>query len=127
MVNEAETSGGSIYKSAPKVVPTEVTDEGGEDEAAREDEGAVPAVLPPDDFVLAQVAHVRRAGLAAGLDDYPADVGPPEAAVGVVRIEFGVGIPVVSAVATAPPFDRALDGPSASHCQEVSKWPGCII
>ena len=104
-MNEAETSGGSIYKSAPKVVPTEVTDEGGEDEAAREDEGAVPAVLPPDDLILAQVADISDTRLAAGLDEHPADVGPPEALVGVVRVERRVRVAVVCAVAARPPLD----------------------
>ena len=105
VVDEAETRSTSVDIPSPEVAPTEVADKGGENEAAGKDEGTVPAVLPPDDLVLAQVADIRNTRLAAGLDKHPADVGPPEALVSVVRVERRVGVAVVRAVAARPPLD----------------------
>ena len=74
VVNEAETRGTSVDIPSPEVAPTEVADKGGENEAAGKDEGTVPAVLPPDDLVLAQVTDVGNSRLVLGLDDHPAQV-----------------------------------------------------
>ena len=105
MVDEAKTSGTRIHIAAPEVTPAEPADNGGQDEAHADDEGAVPAVLPPDDLVLVQVADIGDTGLEAGLDEHPANVGPPEAVVGVVRVEGRVGVAVVRTVAATPPLD----------------------
>jgi hypothetical protein len=72
-------------------------------------------VLPPDDLVAGEVGHVGDTDLASGLDEHPSDVSPPETLVGRVRVELGVGVAVVSAVAARPPLDRALDGARAGE------------
>ena len=105
VMNDAKTSGTSIHITAPKVTPAKPADNGGQDEAHADDKGAVPAVLPPDDLVLVQVTDIGDTRLAAGLDEHPADVGPPEAIVGIVWIEGRVGVAVVRAVAARPPLD----------------------
>ena len=105
MMDEAKTSGTRVHEATRKVTPTEPADSGGQDKAHAEDEGAVPAVLPPDDLILAQVADISHARLAAGLDKHPADVGPPKALVSVVRVKRRVGVAVVRAVAARPPLD----------------------
>ena len=122
MVNEAEAGSAGVDVTSPEVTPAEVADEGRENETACEDEGAVPPVLPPNDLVPAQVTNVGDTGLAAGLDEHPANVGPPEALVRVVRVEVGVGVTVVGTVAAGPPLDGALDRACASHREEVLEW-----
>ena len=78
-------------------------------------------VLPADDRVPAQVADICSAGFATRLDQHPADVGPEKSAVSVIRIEFGVGVSVVRAMSTRPPFDGAFDGAGASQCEGIFK------
>ena len=74
VMDDAKTSGTRIHIAAPEVAPAKVADESGHDKAARDDEGAIPAMLPPDDLVLAQVADIRNTRLAAGLDEHPPNV-----------------------------------------------------
>ena len=119
MVNEAEAGSAGVDIASPEVTPAEVADEGREDETACEDEGAVPPVLPPNDLVPAQVTNVGDTGLAAGLDEHPTDMRPPETEVRIVGIERGVGVAVVRAVATSPPLDRAFDGAGACDRKEI--------
>lgn len=76
-------------------------------------------MLPPHDFILAQIADVGNTGLASGFEKHPANVGVPESLVSIVWVQVGVSVPVVGTVAPGPPPDRALDGASASHCQSI--------
>lgn len=43
----------------------------------------------------------------------------PEAFVSVVGVEFGVGVTMVSAVTSYPPFDGTLNGASTQCGQDV--------
>ena len=126
-MDETKASSTRKHKATPQIAPAEVTDESREDEATEEDEGAVPAVLPPHDFILAQVAHIGNAGLATVLNKHPADVGPPEALVSVVRVERRVGVAVVCAVTTRPPLDGTLDGAGAGSGKEVLERLGSVV
>ena len=119
VVDEAETRSTSVDIPSPEVAPTEVADKGGENEAAGKDEGTVPAVLPPHDLVLAEIADVRNTRLATRLDEHPTDVREEEALVRVVRVQGRVGVAVVRAVTAGPPFDRTLDRTSTSNRKEV--------
>jgi hypothetical protein len=76
-------------------------------------------VLPSNDLVSRQVGDVGDSDLASWLDDHPSDVSPPEALVGRVWVELGVGVSVVSSVSPGPPFDGTLDGTGTSHGEEV--------
>lgn len=119
MVDEAQTGRTSENVATHRIVPAEVADESRENETDKEDEAAVPAVLPPDNLVLAQVADVGNTELAAGLNEHPADVGPEEALICVVGVERRIRIAMVRAVTTAPPLDGALDGTGACEGEEV--------
>lgn len=79
-------------------------------------------VLPPHDLVLCQVGHISDPRLTTGLDHHPADVRPQEAFVGIVWVEVGVGVAVVSTVTSCPPFDGTFDGTCASESEEVLEW-----
>ena len=118
-MDDAKTSGTRIHVAAPEVAPAEPADNRWQNEAHADDEGAVPAVLPPHDFILAQVAHIGNAGLATGLNKHPDDVGPQQAEVRIVRVEGSVGVAVVRAVATGPPLYRTLNSASASDREEI--------
>ena len=119
MVDEAETSSAGVDIPAPEISPAKPAENGGEDETAGDNEGAVPAVLPPHDLVLAEIADVRNTRLATRLDEHPTDVREEEALVRVVRVQGRVGISVVRAVTAGPPFDRTLDRTSTSNRKEV--------
>lgn len=84
-------------------------------------------MLPPDNLGPGQVRDVGNTGFAARLDDHPADVGVPEALVGVVGIEVGVGVAVVCAVTSRPPFDGTLDGTGAGGGKEVLEGFGSVV
>lgn len=84
-------------------------------------------MLPADDLVLAEIGDIRDAGLAAGLDNHPAHMGPEETVVGAVRVEVGVGITVVRTVTTSPPLDRALDGTCTGDGEGVFEGFGRVI
>ena len=116
---EAKTSSTGVDIAAPEVTPAKPADNGREDETAGDNEGAVPAVLPPHDLILAEIADVRNTRLATRLDKHPTDVGEEEALVRVVRVQGRVGIAVVRAVTAGPPFDRTLDRTSTSNRKEV--------
>lgn len=127
MVDEAQTSRASVEKTSYPVTPAETSDSGRNQQTNAKDEVDVPAVLPLDDLILAQVTNIRHAGLVAGLEDHPANVRVPEALVGVVRVEVGVGVPMVSTVTAGPPLDGALDCARSCHCQEVLEGLGRVI
>lgn len=84
-------------------------------------------MLPPDDFVLAQVADVGNSGLSARLDEHPTDMRVPEAFVGVVGVQVGVGISVMGTVTARPPLDGTLNSSSSGHGEEVLQWLGCVV
>lgn len=127
VVDETETSSTRKHVPTPEVAPAEPTDERRQNEAHADDEGAVPAVLPPHDFVLAQVTDVGDTGPATGLDEHPTDVRIPEALVGVVGVERRIGVAMVGTVAARPPLDRTLDSAGASDREEVLERLGRVV
>ena len=126
-MDKAETGSTREHISAHKVAPTEATNKSREDEAAGKNECAVPAVLPPDDLVLAQVADIRNTRLPAGLDEHPPNVRPPKAFMRVVGVERCVGVTVVSTVATSPPADRTLNGTAANQGEPDAERQGSRV
>ena len=119
MVDETETSGASVDVTAPKVSPAQPADHGGEDKTASDDEGAVPAMLPPHDLVLAEIADVSDTGFATGLDEHPANVREEEALMRIVWVQGRVGVTVVCAVTAGPPLDRTFDCTGTRNREEV--------
>lgn len=109
MVYEAQAGGAGVDETASPVTPTETRDGHRKEESHADNELQVPAVLPPDNLVLAQVTDVSDTRLATRLNDHPANVRPPETQMRVVRVELGVGVSVVRTVTTGPPLDRAFD------------------
>lgn len=84
-------------------------------------------MLPPNNGVLAQVADVGDTGLAARFHQHPANVGVEETFVGIVRIQLGVGVAMVSAVATRPPFNGTFNSARTSNSEEVLQWYRRVI
>ena len=127
VVDEAQARCASIDIATAPIAPQEPRNESGDAEAHAEDEPDVPAVLPPDNVALAEITDVGDTRLAAWLDNHPADMRPPETLVGVVRIKFGVGVPMVGAVAPRPPLDGALHGASTCGGKEVLQRLGRVV
>jgi hypothetical protein len=124
VVDEEKTSGTGEEETTAVVAPEKTGDESREDEAHADDEVNVPAVLPLDDLTVREVGHVGDTGTTAGLDDHPADMRPPETFLSRVRVEVGVGVAVVSAVAARPPLDGSLNGSGSSEGEEVLEREG---
>lgn len=127
MMNKDEAEDGGVDVAAAGVAPAEPGDDGGDDKAHEEEELDVVPVLPADDGALAEVGDVCDAGLAAGLDEHPADVGVVEALVGVVRVELGVGVAVVGTVAAGPPLDGALARAGSCEGEGVLEGDGGVV
>ena len=125
-MDEAQTRCASKEEATLPVSPKR-RDGGREEESEGDDEVDVPAVLPPDDCGLAQVADVGNTGLAAGLQQHPSDVGEPEASVRVVRVELGVCVAMVRTVTTRPPLDGAFDRAAPRDGKEVLQRLGRVV
>jgi len=54
-------------------------------------------------------------------------VSPPETFVSRVGVELGVGISVMSPVASGPPFDGSLDGTCTSHGEGELERGGGVV
>lgn len=76
-------------------------------------------MLPSNNLVLAQVADISNTGSTSRLEDHPTDMSPPETVMSIIRIKVGIGVTMVSAMATGPPFDGAFNGTSTSEGEEV--------
>jgi hypothetical protein len=118
VVHAAHPQRARIHPPAPPIAPEIAGNRSREREAHEDDERHVPSLLPAHDRALAEIAHVRHTGPAPGLDEHPADVAPPEPAIGVIRVEIGVDVAVVCAVPTSPPSNRALGGTGTSKSEE---------
>lgn len=119
MVHEAQSSSTCVDETAPPVTPAKASNNRREQETKDDDQVQVPAMLPLDDLVLAQIADVRNTRLTAGLDEHPANMRPPQTLVRVVRVELRVRVPVVRAVAARPPLDGPLHGAATGGRKEV--------
>ena len=121
MVNKSKPRGTGEQVATLPITPKQTRNDSGNTEAKGQEQSKIPAVLPPHDLILAQIANIGNAGLAAGFEKHPADMGEPEALVSVVWVQVGVGVTVVGTVTPGPPLDRALYSTSTSHSQSILK------
>lgn len=121
MVNETKASGTREEEPTLPITPEQPGNKSWENETHADNEPDIPAVLPADNRVLAQVTNVGNTGLVARLEQHPTDMREPEALVSVIRVEVGIRITVVGTVTTAPPLNGALDRTSSCYSQEVLK------
>ena len=127
MVDKDESSYGGVEEATTPVVPSQASDDGGEDEANQQDQGQVELVLELDDGVSSQVGNVGNTRLPSRLDNHPTDVRPEETIVGTVWVQVGVGVSVMSTVSSSPPVDRSFNSTSAHQGEEVLEWSrGCV-
>lgn len=119
MVNEQQPSGTGKEETSLPVAPTETGNTHREEQSHDEQQRQVVVVLPPDDLAPRQIRDIGDTDLGSRLEDHPTDVCPPEPLVGRVRVERGVGVTVVSSVASGPPLDGSLDGSSSGAGEDV--------
>lgn len=127
VVDRAHAHRARVHVPATPIAPEIAGDRGRDREADDEDERHVPPLLPAHDRALAEVAHVGHARPPPWLDEHPPDVAPPEPAIGVVRIEIGVDVAVVRAVAPSPPSDGTLGCTGTCQGEEYLKGRGSIV
>jgi hypothetical protein len=119
-VMEEEKSGSSgIEISAPPIAPKYSRNSGWNTKAHKEDEPDIPTVLPPDNLVFAEIRDIRDTRFAPRLDDHPANVRPQQTAMGIIRVEVRIRVPVVRAMSTRPPLDRPLHRTCTSNSKKV--------
>lgn len=111
LLDEADTKDTTVDETAEEVAPEETTEQSREDESHEDDRLDVVAVLPDDDGVLVQVSDVGTAlVLGVLLEHHPPHVRVEKTLADRVRVLFGIGVTVVSAVAGRPPSDGTFDG-----------------
>ena len=121
MVHKDQSSSSGKEESTSPITPSKTSNNSGQDQSHDEQQRKVVLVLPPDDLVPGQVGDIGNSDLASWFDDHPSDVRPPETLVGGVGIKLGVGVAVVSAVASRPPLDGALYCTGTSDSESVLK------
>jgi len=121
VVHEQQPSSSGKEETSLPVTPTETSNTHGEEQSHDQKQRQIVVVLPPDNLGSSQVGDIGDADLGSRLEDHPTDVSPPEPFVGRVRVEVGVGVTVVSSVASGPPFDGSLDGSGSGTGEDVFK------
>lgn len=126
-MDKDQTKGSSEEITASPVTPEQAGNDSGNNEAEGQKESGVPAVLPLDDIVLAEITDIGDSGLSARLEQHPADMREPETVVGIVRVQLGVGVSVMGAVATRPPFNGTLHSSGSCHCENILQRLGSVV
>lgn len=119
MVHKDEPQSASVEIATAVITPAQTSDDRRNNEPDGDDEGDVPAVLPANDGIPAEVAHIGNTGLATGLEDHPASVRPEQTLVGAIWVEVGIGVAVVCAMTTGPPLDGTFDRTGAGGSEEI--------
>jgi len=128
LLDEEDTEDTGVDESTEPVTPAKTSNEHGDDQTHTEDNLEVVAVLPDDDWVLVQIRDVGSANsLGVLLHDHPAEVRVPETLANGVRVLFGIGVTVVSTVATSPPADRTLNGTAANQGEPDAERQGSRV
>ena len=84
-------------------------------------------MLPFDDIILRKITDICHAGFTSRLHDHPPNVRPQQSFVGIVRIEVGIRIAVMSTVATSPPSDGTLDGTGTEHGKRILQRSRSVV
>jgi hypothetical protein len=116
---ETQSENSSIDIPSLCVTPKQPRDNGRHHKCHDRNQQKVISVLPFNDFILGQIANISDAGLAPWLNHHPSYMRPQEAFVGIVRIEIGVGVAMVSTVSTRPPLDRPFDGTCTCDSEKI--------
>lgn len=122
LLDEEDAENTSVDESTEPVTPAESRNETRQSEAHGDEDAEVVLVLPDNDGILVQIGDVGAA-LALGVlfHDHPSDVGVHEALADGVGVLFGIGVPMVSTVATSPPSNGAFDGATANGSEIEAK------
>jgi len=127
VMNETQPHSTSVKVASTPISPAETSNYCRDTKPNNEYQVEVPLMLPSDNCILCQVRHVRVSCATTRLDDHPTNVRPYETVVSAVRIEVGVGVTMVSAMATTPPFNTPLNGTSTEDCETVFEWFGRVV
>ena len=109
---------GRAHDEATDRVAEGPAQQGRQHQAGRDPHPGVVARLKADQRIALEVAHGGVHDLGVDLAQHPAEVGVPEAALGVVGVEIAVGPPVVAPVVGGPGQGGVLEGAGAEEEQE---------
>ena len=120
LVNEECLGKSGVEVSTNPVAGEETADDSGENDTRSEGVVHVVVVLILDVGIGMVVRNVNVAedGVVL-LHDHPADVGVPEAALGVVGILVSVDVVVVDTMIAAPPLDGTLKSSSSEEAEDL--------
>ena len=127
MMDETQPQHTGIHISALRITPKIPRDECGDGESHNEDQRDEVLVLPLDDCAPGEVRHVRCTGSATGFEHDPSYMGIEEPLMGVVWVKVGVGVTMVSTMATTPPLDRALHSTCTGNREDVLEWETGVV
>ena len=127
MVDKTQAEDASINISASGIVPEKPGNNGRNSESHEEEEREVVSMLPSYNGVFCKVTYIGNTRLATGFEHHPADVGVEETLVGIVRIQFGIGIPVVSTMATRPPLDGTFYGTGTQQSKDILEEKRSVV
>src|SRR6266542_4923259 len=105
MMDEDQTKDSSIDISTTSVAPEQPRDDGRNEETHERNKFEVMPVLPPDDGILAQIAHICHTGLTTRLQNHPTNVRVPETLMRIIGVELSVRVSMVGSVSSCPPLD----------------------
>jgi len=127
VVDKTQPEDTSINISTTSIVPEKPANDGGNGETHEKEEGEIIPMLPSDDWVLCEVAHISNTGFTPGLQHHPANVGVEETLVSIVRVKVCIGVAMVSTMTTRPPLDGAFDGASTKHSKDILEGKRSVV
>jgi hypothetical protein len=126
-MDKQEAGGTSKEVSTTPVTPKGTGNNGGQNDRHKEQQPDIVLVLEADNGVVDEVGDVSDTGLAAGLENHPANVRPEQTVVSSIGIEISVGVTMVSTVSSRPPLDRTLDGTSSGKGEDVLEGDRSVV
>lgn len=84
-------------------------------------------MLQLDKLVGAKIGDIGRPRLEVRLEEYPADMSPQDASIGVVGVAIRVGVSMVGSMRSCPPMTGALYSAGTTTEQEHLEREGSII
>lgn len=111
LLDDENSEDSGIDETTLPVTPTKTSDEHGEHDTHDEDDAEEVLVLPSDNWALIQIGNVSSAhSLWVLSHDHPSEMRVQKALADGVWILLGIGISVMSSVASCPPSDGAFNG-----------------
>jgi len=116
-----------VAKTAEPIIEVIAWDDDRQNDSQHNGDGEEMTVLELKEFVLLQIGDIGRTGMEGGGEEHPANVGPQEPSVSVVRILVGIDVSVVRAMGPCPPERGALERGGSTPYEEELEGKACVV